>query len=174
MINNLTPSEDATKRTCTDMRYSNSRGVESTVDHPTPCVIGKVIFLYLCSAFAWGINNQESLHAENGFIVMKGATHLVLTTTMVNGFVTVEEGEIGGNRITLKLTDIGRISWSRDLPVLDLRREFELVTDGLLDQRLLMETLTNTLQEHAYGAPFPLLMGWLSWRMVQQPSKPDQ
>jgi len=39
---------------------------------------------------------------------------------MKPGFVTVEEGEIGGNKITLNLVDIGRISWSRDLPVLNV------------------------------------------------------
>lgn len=33
---------------------------------------------------------------------------------------------------------------------LQLRREYEIIDDRTMDQRLMMETLTNTLQEHAY------------------------
>jgi len=104
------------------------------------------------TAFAWGVNGQESLHSEYGFMAMKNRTNLVaLSTAMNNGFTTIEEGDVtGGNKITLKLVNIGRISWGRDLPVLDLRREFQLVDEQTLDQRLIMETLTNHLQEHAF------------------------
>uniref|UniRef100_A0A915HWZ4 ShKT domain-containing protein n=1 Tax=Romanomermis culicivorax TaxID=13658 RepID=A0A915HWZ4_ROMCU len=89
------------------------------------------------SAFAWGIGGRESLHGECGFLIVKNRTNQVaLSTAMSNGFTTIEEGEVNGNRIILKLVNIGRISWGRDQPVLDLRREFELFDNGqILEQR---------------------------------------
>uniref|UniRef100_A0A915EQ63 Uncharacterized protein n=1 Tax=Ditylenchus dipsaci TaxID=166011 RepID=A0A915EQ63_9BILA len=64
------------------------------------------------TAFAWGINqgNQE-LHR----------------------FVTIEEGPVSNNRIRFRLVDIGRISFSRDLPVHDLVREWTLVDSRTLE-----------------------------------------
>lgn len=49
------------------------------------------------------------------------------------GFTTIEEGEVtGGNKISLKLVNIGRISWGRDLPVLDVNEKiFYVVEPGL-------------------------------------------
>lgn len=73
-------------------------------------------------AFAWGHNEgQQELHSENGYLTLKeGSSRAALTTVMNNGFVTVEEGPVSGNRIRFKLVDIGRISFSRDLPVHDV------------------------------------------------------
>ncbi|KRZ69627.1 Phospholipase D3, partial [Trichinella papuae] len=103
------------------------------------------------SAFAWGINNKESLHSEYGFLTVKNHTNTIgLTTVMNNGFTTVEEGQVSGNRIVLKLVDIGRISWSRDLPVLDMIREITLIDPTTLEQRLQMETLTHKMQDHTF------------------------
>jgi len=102
------------------------------------------------TAFSWS-SDQVALHSEYGTIHVKSGTSQVsLVTVMNNGFTTVEEGELRGNSIELKLVDIGRISWSRDLPVLDLRREWTLVDQDTLDHRLTMQTLTNLLQEHAF------------------------
>ncbi|CDW54974.1 ShK and DUF1794 domain containing protein [Trichuris trichiura] len=102
-------------------------------------------------AFAWGINNKESLHSEYGFLTVKNRTNMVgLTTVMNNGFTTVEEGEVTGNKIVLKLVDVGRISWSRDLPVLDMIREITLIDENTLEQRLQMETLTHRMQDHTF------------------------
>ncbi|KRZ29838.1 Phospholipase D3 [Trichinella pseudospiralis] len=109
------------------------------------------------SAFAWGINNKESLHSEYGFLTVKNHTNTIgLTTVMNNGFTTVEEGQVSGNRIVLKLVDIGRISWSRDLPVLDMIREITLIDPTTLEQRLQMETLTHKMQDHTF-IRFPVL-----------------
>ncbi|KFD73193.1 hypothetical protein M514_14533 [Trichuris suis] len=103
------------------------------------------------NAFAWGINNKESLHSEYGFLTVKNRTNMVgLTTVMNNGFTTVEEGEVTGNKIVLKLVDVGRISWSRDLPVLDMIREITLIDENTLEQRLQMETLTHRMQDHTF------------------------
>jgi len=102
------------------------------------------------TAFAWS-SDQVALHSEYGSIHVKSGTNQVsLVTVMNNGFTTVEEGEVRGQTIDLKLIDIGRISWSRDLPVLDLRREWTLVDPDTLDHRLTMQTLTNLLQEHTF------------------------
>lgn len=40
---------------------------------------------------------------------------------MNNGFTTVEEGRVRGQQLKLRLVDIGRISFSRDLPVHNVR-----------------------------------------------------
>uniref|UniRef100_A0A0N4YDE1 DUF1794 domain-containing protein n=1 Tax=Nippostrongylus brasiliensis TaxID=27835 RepID=A0A0N4YDE1_NIPBR len=67
-----------------------------------------------------------------------------------SGFVTVEEGPIKGNQIKFKLKDVGRISFSRDLPVHDLVREWTLLDKNTLQARLSMETLTHGMQEHTF------------------------
>lgn len=40
------------------------------------------------SAFAWGINEHNELHSENGYITMReGSTRVALTTVMNNGII---------------------------------------------------------------------------------------
>ncbi|KAL3092306.1 hypothetical protein niasHT_028184 [Heterodera trifolii] len=99
------------------------------------------------SAFAWSAHDQDELHSENGYITVSGGK-VMLTTVMNNGFVTVEEGPAGGSRIRFKLVDIGRISFSRDLPVHDLVREWTQLDHNHFEARLDMETLTHGMQEH--------------------------
>uniref|UniRef100_A0A2K6VG54 ShKT domain-containing protein n=1 Tax=Onchocerca volvulus TaxID=6282 RepID=A0A2K6VG54_ONCVO len=103
------------------------------------------------TAFAWGLSRQEELHSEYGYITVDPNTRIVsLTTVMNNGFVTVEEGIVEPNRIEFHLEDIGRISFSRDLPVLQLVREWTLLDKNTLQARLNMETLTHGMQEHTF------------------------
>jgi hypothetical protein len=71
---------------------------------------------YFDRSFAWTVNDQKELHSEYGFLAVS-REKVALTTVMSNGFTTVEEGTINGQSVTLKLVDIGRISFSRDLPV---------------------------------------------------------
>jgi len=103
------------------------------------------------TAFAWGINDHDELHSEYGYVVVRPGTNMVaLTTVMNNGFVTVEEGTSENGRIRLILKDIGRISFSRDLPVHNLIREWTLLDANTLQARLNMETLTHGMQEHTF------------------------
>lgn len=54
-----------------------------------------------------------------------------MNTVMSNGFVTIEEGHVNSNRIRFRLVDIGRISFSRDLPVHDvsqLMKDFDYLS----------------------------------------------
>ncbi|PAV87768.1 hypothetical protein WR25_03799 isoform A [Diploscapter pachys] len=103
------------------------------------------------TAFAWSINEKDELHSEYGYISVKRNTRdVALTTVMNNGFVTVEEGPVTTNRIRFRLKDIGRISFSRDLPVHDLIREWTLLDKNTLQARLMMETLTHGMQEHTF------------------------
>lgn len=81
-----------------------------------------------------------------------------MNTVMSNGFVTIEEGRVASNQIRFRLVDIGRISFSRDLPVHDLIREWTLVNSKTLESRLDMETLTHGMREHTiitYTKIFP-------------------
>ncbi|CAD6199174.1 unnamed protein product [Caenorhabditis auriculariae] len=103
------------------------------------------------TAFAWSINDRDELHSESGYISVKPNTkEVALTTVMSNGFVTVEEGPVIGNQLRLRVRDIGRISFSRDLPVHDLVREWTLLDSTTLQARLNMETLTHGMQEHTF------------------------
>uniref|UniRef100_A0A0N4ZC55 ShKT domain-containing protein n=1 Tax=Parastrongyloides trichosuri TaxID=131310 RepID=A0A0N4ZC55_PARTI len=103
------------------------------------------------TASAWSINDQEELHTESGYITVKpGTSHVALNTVMSNGFVTIEEGEATYNHLKLRLIDIGRISFSRDLPVHDVIREWTLLDATTLEARLDMETLTHRMQEHTF------------------------
>uniref|UniRef100_A0A183CLB3 DUF1794 domain-containing protein n=1 Tax=Globodera pallida TaxID=36090 RepID=A0A183CLB3_GLOPA len=99
------------------------------------------------TAFAWSAHDQDELHSENGYITVDGGK-VMLTTVMNNGFVTVEEGPVSSSHIRFKLVDIGRISFSRDLPVHDLVREWTLMDHNHFEARLDMETLTHGMQEH--------------------------
>uniref|UniRef100_A0A1I8C0X1 Major capsid protein n=1 Tax=Meloidogyne hapla TaxID=6305 RepID=A0A1I8C0X1_MELHA len=59
------------------------------------------------------------------------------------GFTTYEVGEVTRNKMILTLKDIGRISFSRDLPVEDLRRTFIKHDDTYMEQILEMRTATH-------------------------------
>uniref|UniRef100_F1LF00 THAP4-like heme-binding domain-containing protein n=1 Tax=Ascaris suum TaxID=6253 RepID=F1LF00_ASCSU len=103
------------------------------------------------SAFAWSVNDKDELHSEYGYLTIQPGTNFAsLTTVMNNGFVTVEQGFVDGNKIKFKLHDIGRISFSRDLPVHDVVREWILLDASTLQARLDMETLTHGMQEHTF------------------------
>ncbi|VDM40649.1 unnamed protein product [Toxocara canis] len=103
------------------------------------------------SAFAWSINDFDELHSEYGYLTLQPGTKFAsLTTVMNNGFVTVEQGYVDGYQIKFKLHDIGRISFSRDLPVHDIVREWTLLDANTLQARLDMETLTHDMQEHTF------------------------
>lgn len=101
------------------------------------------------TAFAWDMNNHDELHSEYGFIALKpGTREVALTTVMDNGFVTIEEGTIFGKMIRFTLRDVGRISFSRDLPVHGMIREWRLLDSETFENRLMMETLTHRMQMH--------------------------
>ncbi|MCP9261692.1 Phospholipase D3 [Dirofilaria immitis] len=77
------------------------------------------------TAFAWGSSGHEELHAEYGYITAEPNTRTIsLTTVMDNG--------------------------NRDLPVLQLIREWTLLDKNTLQARLHMETLTHGMQEHTF------------------------
>lgn len=66
--------------------------------------------------------DKDELHSENGFLAVQPGSRLVsMNTVMSNGFATVEEGFVENHRIKFRLLDIGRLSFSRDLPVHDVR-----------------------------------------------------
>ncbi|VDM72361.1 unnamed protein product, partial [Strongylus vulgaris] len=61
----------------------------------------------------------------------------------VIGFTTYEVGKVAHHKLVLTLKDIGRISFSRDLPVEDLRRTFIKHDDRYMEQVLEMRTATH-------------------------------
>uniref|UniRef100_A0A914KZM5 ShKT domain-containing protein n=1 Tax=Meloidogyne incognita TaxID=6306 RepID=A0A914KZM5_MELIC len=105
------------------------------------------------SAFAWdnSEHNLTELHSENGFIAGSPNTSLIsMNTVMSNGFVTIEEGEEKDKSIRFELQRIGRIKFSRDLPVRRMVREWILLNESHLESRLHMSTLTHRMLLHTH------------------------
>jgi len=102
------------------------------------------------TAFAWDNSDLTELHSENGFLagVEGNSSKVALNTVMSNGFVTVEEGEEQDNAIRLVLERIGRIHFSRDLPVRKMIREWTLLNVTHLEARLIMGTSTHRMMLH--------------------------
>jgi len=111
------------------------------------------------SAVAQSINNGQELHSEYGFLSVQNHTSFcALIVVMNSGFTTVEEGYVSENQLVLNAKQIGRISFSRDLPVKESRRTFTFLDDNTLEQKFEMGTLTHPLQQHTivrYRRIFP-------------------
>jgi len=96
------------------------------------------------SAQAWSHSTKDHFHDESGFLTVNSNGNATFMTTGNNGFTTYEEGYVGPNKqLVLRLKDIGRISFSRDLPVEDLRRTFTRHDDLYMEQVLEMRTATH-------------------------------
>uniref|UniRef100_A0AC35GSY9 THAP4-like heme-binding beta-barrel domain-containing protein n=1 Tax=Panagrolaimus sp. PS1159 TaxID=55785 RepID=A0AC35GSY9_9BILA len=98
------------------------------------------------SARAWSHSTKDHFHDEWGFVTVDPNGNATLMTTGNNGFTTYEVGVVHPNKLVLTLKDIGRISFSRDLPVEDLRRTFIKHDDTYMEQILEMRTATHPKQ----------------------------
>lgn len=110
------------------------------------------IRFYNFSARAWSHSTKDQLHDEWGFLTITDQGNVTLMTTGNNGFTTYEEGFVDGQKMILRLKKIGRISFSRDLPVEDLERKFSRLENNYLEQSLRMRTATHPksgLLDHA-------------------------
>ncbi|PIC19481.1 hypothetical protein B9Z55_025019 [Caenorhabditis nigoni] len=95
------------------------------------------------SARAWSHSTKDHFHDEWGFLTVDPVGNATLMTTGNNGFTTYETGTVSPNKLVLTLKDIGRISFSRDLPVEDLRRTFIRHDDRYMEQVIEMRTATH-------------------------------
>jgi len=95
------------------------------------------------SARAWSHTTKDQLHDEWGFMTVNDNGNVTLMTTGNNGFTTYEEGWVEGQQLVLRLKKIGRISFSRDLPVEDIERRFKRLDKTYLEQALRMRTATH-------------------------------
>ncbi|VDD89927.1 unnamed protein product [Enterobius vermicularis] len=98
------------------------------------------------SARAWSHSTGDHFHDEWGFITADKSDKVTLITAGNNGFTTYEVGDISAKKLVLTLKDIGRVSFSRDLPVHDLRRTFLLHSEMYLEQVIEMRTATHPIQ----------------------------
>uniref|UniRef100_A0A1I7XNN3 Hypoxia up-regulated protein 1 n=1 Tax=Heterorhabditis bacteriophora TaxID=37862 RepID=A0A1I7XNN3_HETBA len=95
------------------------------------------------SARAWSHSTKDHFHDEWGFLTVDPTGNATLMTAGNNGFTTYEVGRVVHNKLVLTLKDIGRISFSRDLPVEDLRRTFIRHDDRYMEQVIEMRTATH-------------------------------
>uniref|UniRef100_A0AC35TVQ9 DUF1794 domain-containing protein n=1 Tax=Rhabditophanes sp. KR3021 TaxID=114890 RepID=A0AC35TVQ9_9BILA len=94
------------------------------------------------SAKAWSHSNKDSFHNEWGFLTVEGDV-VTLMTAGGNGFTKYEIGKAENESVKLQLSDIGRISFSRDLPVEALHRTFIKHGPSHMEQILQMRTATD-------------------------------
>uniref|UniRef100_A0AC34Q7A9 THAP4-like heme-binding beta-barrel domain-containing protein n=1 Tax=Panagrolaimus sp. JU765 TaxID=591449 RepID=A0AC34Q7A9_9BILA len=100
-------------------------------------------------AFAWDNSDLVELHSEHGFISGSSNSSLVaMNTVMSNGFQTIEEGHEKGNSIRFLLRRIGRINFSRDLPVRYMVRDWTLLNETFLESSVYMATTTHPMMLH--------------------------
>ncbi|KAK6766160.1 hypothetical protein RB195_025829 [Necator americanus] len=95
------------------------------------------------SARAWSHSTKDHFHDEWGYMTVDNNGNATLMTAGNNGFTTYEVGKVAHHKLVLTLKDIGRISFSRDLPVEDLRRTFIRHDDRYMEQVLEMRTATH-------------------------------
>ncbi|KAL6723177.1 hypothetical protein Aduo_018207 [Ancylostoma duodenale] len=95
------------------------------------------------SARAWSHSTKDHFHDEWGYMTVDNNGNATLMTTGNNGFTTYEVGKVAHHKLVLTLKDIGRISFSRDLPVEDLRRTFIRHDDRYMEQVIEMRTATH-------------------------------
>uniref|UniRef100_A0AC35U8N8 ShKT domain-containing protein n=1 Tax=Rhabditophanes sp. KR3021 TaxID=114890 RepID=A0AC35U8N8_9BILA len=101
------------------------------------------------TAFAWDAYDKDELHTENGYVTANNnGTNVALTTVMSNGFATVEEGTYKDNSIEFRLQRIGRVNFSRDLPVRMTVRSWILVNETHLESSVVMSTQTHPMILH--------------------------
>ena len=70
---------------------------------------------------AW--NFSDMIKIKLWFFLILNLTKILIL--LFSGFTTYEVGRVSSNKLVLVLKDIGRISFSRDLPVEDVRFFFE-------------------------------------------------
>uniref|UniRef100_A0A0N5AY76 DUF1794 domain-containing protein n=1 Tax=Syphacia muris TaxID=451379 RepID=A0A0N5AY76_9BILA len=105
------------------------------------------LFCYtFVAARAWSHSTGDHFHDEWGFITADQHGKVTLITAGNNGFTTYEYGDVWPGKMVLDLRDVGRISFSRDLPVEDLRRTFILHNNNYLEQIIEMRTATHPKQ----------------------------
>uniref|UniRef100_A0A0N5CP13 ShKT domain-containing protein n=1 Tax=Thelazia callipaeda TaxID=103827 RepID=A0A0N5CP13_THECL len=103
-------------------------------------------------AFAWDNSKMKELHSEYGFLSVvnnNGSEAISLNTVMSNGFATIEEGNERELSIELRMQRIARITFSHDLPVLQMLRSWTLLAPRRLEARLSMSTKSHrNIEEH--------------------------
>ncbi|KRX98115.1 Uncharacterized protein T4B_8168, partial [Trichinella pseudospiralis] len=125
---------------------------EELVIQDAPVSKASGIRFFNFSARAWSHTTRDHLHDEWGFLTVDPTGKAVLMTTGNNGFSTYEEGYFTDKQLNLVLKEIGRVSFSRDLPVKELERTFTLKKPKQLEQRQRMRTATHPprgLLDHA-------------------------
>ncbi|XP_034237879.1 THAP domain-containing protein 4-like isoform X2 [Thrips palmi] len=98
------------------------------------------------SSHSWHPEKKVAMHMETGYLRIKPGTDQVAFMVAHNfGLTSLEEGNISGNQVSLKSTQISRMSWAKEPEVTKLERTWSLNDDGTLEQVVFMETKTSSL-----------------------------
>ncbi|VDD97087.1 unnamed protein product [Enterobius vermicularis] len=106
---------------------------------------------FSCRSIVWDNSDHKELHSENGFIWVSNKTgNFWLNTVMSNGFITAEEGKLCNDTISFVLKKFERLGFSRDLPVRQTLRKWQLLDADHLESKLWMSTFTHhRMMQHA-------------------------
>lgn len=109
--------------------------------------IGQPMLNY--SLRSWNAEKTKPMHLESGFLRIQPGTNTVAFMVAHNfGLTTLEEGEITGNELKLKSTQISRMSFANDPAVIGVERHFKLINSNNLECVISMETENMSLSEH--------------------------
>ncbi|XP_053293313.1 peroxynitrite isomerase THAP4 [Pleuronectes platessa] len=111
--------------------------------------VGQPIIIFMFNAFE--AESKMPLHQECGFIRMQPGTNRVAFIIAQNsGLMEIEEGELTGKQLSLKTDSLARISFAKTPKVKQISREFQLRSDGRLEQTVSMETDNQPLKQHLH------------------------
>lgn len=96
----------------------------------------------------WHQEKKIPMHLESGFLRIKPGTNSVAFMVAHNfGLTTLEEGTVGDEELTLKSTQISRMSFARDPAVIGTERFYKL-NGNTLEFIFTMETENVSSKEH--------------------------
>ncbi|CAB1442498.1 unnamed protein product [Pleuronectes platessa] len=100
---------------------------------------------------AFHAESKKPMHQECGFIRMQPGTNKVAFIIAQNsGLMEIEEGELTGKQLNLKTHALARISFAKKPQVKQISREFQLRSDGRLEQTVSMATDNQPLKQHLH------------------------
>lgn len=89
------------------------------------------------------------MHLESGFLRINPGTNQVALMVAHNfGVVSIEEGTVTGQEISLESTLLGRMSFAKDPTVTGLHRTFKLQSNGQLEIVVDMKTSRTEYTNH--------------------------
>ena len=101
------------------------------------------------SSVTWHPEGKFPMHQETGFLRIKPGTQDVSLMLSHNfGLTSLEEGSVEGKTLSLKSSQIARMSFGKEPAVTEIQRTFKLLDENTLFQEIMMATTNTPLTKH--------------------------